>query len=153
MAELGDQYRDLASRIGLVRGKGAYGRKPNRAVLNEISKDGPVSVFHENTANGTCGIETTQNVAPILAANAKEFNSGHDGYTPSRELRKVASIPLVEVHRLLKEEKIDIFKGGSWDKIAAKLDDPDWSKFRTAPGRISRRPRREYFRASTAMRS
>ena len=149
MAEIGVRYRDLASRLGVVRGRGAYGRKPNRAVLNEIAKDGPVTVFHEDRSTGAIGIETVQDVAPILAANVADYTSGHDGYTPSRDLRKVASIPLVEVHRLMREEGISIFSSNDWPKIAAKLDDPDWIKFRTAPGRISKRPNREYFRAST----
>ena len=95
MADLGARYRDLASRLDVVRGRGAYGRKPNRAVLNEIAKDGPVTVFHEDRSTGDIGIETVQNVTPILEANAADYNSGNDGYTPSRDMRKVASIPLV----------------------------------------------------------
>ena len=149
MADLGPRCRDLASRLGVVRGKGAYGRKPNRAVLSEIAKDGPVTVFHEDALTGNIGIETVQNVTPILEANVADYNSGNDGYTPSRDMRKVASIPLVEVHRMMREEGISIFDRGAWPKIAAKLDDPDWLKFRTAPGQISKKPNREYFRAST----
>jgi len=150
VADLGGRYRDLVSRLGVVRGRGAYGRKPNRAVLNEIAKDGPVTVFHEDRSTGDVVIETAQNVAPVLAANAADYTSGHDGYTPSRDMRKVASIPLVEVHRLMREDGISIFDRNDWPKIAAKLDDPNWIKFRTAPGRISKRPNREYFSASTS---
>ena len=149
MADLGARYRDLASRLDVVRGRGAYGRRPNRAVLNEIAKDGPVTVFHEDRSTGDIGIETVQNVTPILEANAADYNSGNDGYTPSRDMRKGASIPLVEVHRMIREDGISIFRREDWPKIAAKLDDPDWLKFRTAPGRISKRPNREYFSAST----
>lgn len=147
MGDFRSRFRDLSSKMSLVRGRGAYGRRPNRSVLSEIAKDGPVSVHHQN-ADDTFTIETTQNVNPVIDANVSDFNSGSDGYTPSRELRKVASIPMIEVHRLMKQG-INIFNEDDWPKIAAKLDDPDWLKFRTAPGRISRRPHREFYRAST----
>jgi hypothetical protein len=148
VAELGFRYRDLASKLDLVRGRGAFGRKPNRYVLNEISKDGIVQVFHESQSGEEITIESFQDVTPILEANAKDYLSGHDGYSPSRDWKKVASIPVIEVHRML-QNGINIFDRNDWPKVAAKLDDPEWSKFRTSPGRISRKPNREYFRAST----
>ena len=151
VGEFAVRYRDLASRLDLVRGKGAYGRKPNRAVLNEIAKDGPVTVFHEDASGGSFGIETIQDVTPILDANVNDYNSGNDGYTSSRDMRKVASIPLIEVQRLL-QQGIDIFKREDWPRIAAKLDDPDWRKFRTAHGRISKRPRREHYHSTIPKR-
>ncbi len=133
----------------LIRGRGAYGRKPNRGVLNQIAKGAPVTVFHEDASNGTVGIETLQDVSPILEANVAEYNSGHDGYTPSRDMRKVAEIPLIEVHKMM-QEGINIYDQNDWPKIAARLDDPAYLKFRTAPGRISKKPQREYLRASTS---
>lgn len=138
--------------IDLVRGRGAFGKKPKRSVLNEIAKDVPVQVFHDDPSSGQYTVQTIQDVGPILEANVAEMNSGNDGYTPSRDLRKVASIPLIEVQRLM-QQGINIYNPGDWDKIAAKLDSPDWLKFRTAPGRISRRANREYFRASTSRES
>ena len=128
----------------LVRGRGAYGRKPDRGVLNQISKGAPVTVFHEDSMGENVTIETFQDIEPVLKANAAEYNSGNDGYTPSRDMRKVAEIPLIEVQRLM-QQGINIFDRNDWPKIAAKLDDPEWLKFRTAPGTISKRPRREYY--------
>lgn len=132
---------------GLFRQKGPRGQTTSRSVINTIAQDGPVDVFHEDAATGDSIIETVQDVEPILKANVQEYNQG-DGYSQSRELRKVASIPMIEVHKLL-QQGINIFDKADWPKIAAKLDDPDWLKFRTAPGKISRRPNREFFRAST----
>ena len=148
MSDLGSA---LSDRITMLRGRGAFGRKPKRSVVSQISQDGPVQIHHHHTSHGEDGqftIETVQDVSPILNANVAEMNSGNDGYTPSRDLRKVASIPLIEVHRLL-QQGIDIFKEADWPKIAAKLDDPEWSKFRTSPGKISRRPFRQYLKASS----
>jgi len=116
-------------------------------VIGKISQNGPVDIFHEDASTGNSIIETVQDVEPILKANVQEYNEG-DGYSESRELRKVASIPMIEVHKLF-QQGINVFDKADWPKIAAKLDDPDWLKFRTAPGKISRRPNREYFRAST----
>lgn len=142
-----DQIRNLASRAGLLRGKNVGGHSTSRSVIDEISKDGPVEVFHTDASTGDAFFETIQDVSPILKANQEEFKSG-DGYSSSRDLKKVASIPLIEVHKLL-QEGIDIYDANDWPKIAAKLDDPDWLKFRTSPGKISKKPNREYFRAST----
>lgn len=130
----------------LIRGRGAYGRKPDRGVLNQIAKGAPVSVFHEDASNGEIAIETVQDVSSILEANVAEYNSGNDGYTPSRDMKKVAEIPLIEVTKLM-QQGINIYDQNDWPKIAAKLDDPEWLKFRTAPGRISKRQNREYFSA------
>ena len=146
MGDLSDRYDGLAA--GLVRGKGAYGRKPAKSVLARISGEvGPIQVHHSNGENGMT-IQTIQNVAPILEANKRERQSGHDGYTPSRDLKKVASIPLIEVHRLL-QKGIDIFNPDDWEKVTSMLDSPDWQAFRTSSGRISKRPTREFFKAST----
>ena len=131
----------------LIRGQGAYGRRPVRSVLHRLSQDAPVQVFTPES-DGGFSIETVQDVEPILKANVAEYNSGHNGYTPSGDLKKVASIPLIEVHKLL-NLGINIFNEDDWPKVIAKLDDPEWLKFRTAPGRLSRKPNREYCRAST----
>jgi len=131
----------------ILRKKGPHGRVLSNSAITKIASNGPVDVFHEDKSEGKSIIETIQDVEPILKANVEEYKSG-DGYSRSRELKKVASIPLVEVHRLM-QRGINIFDRNDWPKIAAKLDDPDWLKYRTSPGKISRRPNREYFRAST----
>jgi len=132
----------------LLRARGPYGKRLGETVVSRIAGGAPIQVYHEDSMGEKIAIETVQDVSPILEANAQEYNSGHDGYTPSRDMRKVAEIPLVEVQRLM-QEGINIFDRGDWPKIAAKLDDPDWQKFRTAPGRISKRPTREFYRASS----
>lgn len=131
----------------ILRKKGPKGQILSNSAIIKIASNGPVDVFHEDKSEGKSIIETIQDVEPILKANVEEYKSG-DGYSQSRELKKVASIPLVEIHRLM-QRGIDIFDRNDWPKIAAKLDDPDWLKYRTSPGKISRRPNREYFRAST----
>jgi len=131
----------------MVRGRGAFGRRPDRSVLSEISKGGPVSVHHYDGTDKTTTVETVQNVNPIIDANVRDYSNAEGGFRGS-DLKRVASIPMIEVHKLL-QQGIDIFNADDWKKVVAKLDSPDWLKFRTAPGHIGRKPVREYFKAST----
>lgn len=141
---LSARFQTLASRTTMFRGDAGYGRKPDRGLLAELSKSGPVDVHHYVPADNKIVIERFQEVDPILAANRAELLSGHDGYTPSRDLRKVASIPLIIVEQLY-QRGINIFDPNDWPKVAGLLDSPEWQAFRTAPGRISRRAVRETF--------
>jgi hypothetical protein len=77
----------------------------------------------------------TQNVAPILDIN-KAMANHNDGYTPSRDLRRVATIPAGVRLKWMIEEGWDCLNPDHADKLTAKLNDPDYSFLRTAPGRI-----------------
>ena len=66
------------------------------------------------------------------AALRHEADIGNKGYSPSREFRRVASIPpVVVVHWL--NHGIDVFNEDDWPKIAAMLDSNEYSCLRTAP--------------------
>lgn len=143
---LSDQFRELATATPMARGNLGYGRSMSRkpgSILAEVAKAGPVDIHHYDDTTGKTTLETIQDVNPIIAANKIDLLSGHDGYSPSRELRKVASIPNIEIAKLY-QRGINIFNRGDWPKIAALLDSQEWEAFRTAPGRISRRAVREY---------
>ena len=100
----------------------------------------------------TLGIERIQDFDPILDANRRDMNSGLDGYTSSRDLQRVASIPLIVVEKWLKAG-IDVFNEDDWPKVAAMLDSPDYAYLRTAPGRLARRPQRQVFTGVGSHRS
>jgi len=134
---------NLADQLVMVRGNQGFGRKPKRKALLQLLQNGPVDVHHYDQTTGETTIETTQHVEPIIKNNEKLYNSGHDGYSPSRDLRSVASIPLVVIDKLYRQG-IDIFKQADWPKIAFLLDSQDWKLFRTSPGKISKRAFREY---------
>lgn len=83
---------------------------------------------------------------PVLDENARlrhEAQTGAKGYSPSRDLRRAASIP-EDVVMIWRQMGVDIFKDEDWPKVAALLDSPEWAHLRTAPGRLSKRPLREY---------
>lgn len=91
-------------------------------------------------------------VAPMLEANRRELYSGLDGYTPSRDLQRVASIPNLIVEQWMKAG-INIFDEDDWPKIAAMLDSPEYLWLRTAPGRLARKTARTYFTGQGRRRS
>ncbi len=80
-------------------------------------------------------------VTPFIQYNKRLRNEG-DGYTPSRDLRRAASIPPI-IYLQWKKEGIDAMKPEDWPKVAARLDSQEWQFLRTAPGRLSSRPDRE----------
>lgn len=81
----------------------------------------------------------TQDVAPVLEQN-KKMATHNDGYSQSRELRRVASIPYGIGLKWLNEEGW-WFMDASKDpdvakKLAAKLNSSDYAYLRTADGRV-----------------
>lgn len=90
-----------------------------------------------------------QDCEPTLQLNKQLYNDGTNGYGPTREWRRIASIPNIILEKWLKEEGIRYWDSEDTPKLAAKLDDPEWRFLRTAPGRVSRKPVRTYFKAST----
>jgi hypothetical protein len=91
-----------------------------------------------------------QDCEPTLELNKKLYNQDDGGYGPTREWKRVASIPNIILEKWLKEEGIRWWDSEDTHKLAAKLDDPEWKFLRTAPGRVSRKPVRNYYKASTS---
>ena len=76
-----------------------------------------------------------QHTDPIIEMN-KKMATANDGYTPSREMRRVATIPVVQRYKWLIEEGWDCYDPEHADRLVKKLNDPEWAHLRTAPGRI-----------------
>lgn len=72
---------------------------------------------------------------PVIERN-KAMATHNDGYTASRELRRVASIPYIIGLKWLNEEGWWFLDPECSDKLAAKLNDPDWRHLRTAEGHV-----------------
>lgn len=95
-------------------------------------------------------IRREADVEPIIQLNKQLYNDGTGGYGPTREWRRAATIPNIILEKWLKEDGIRYWDPEDTPKLMAKLDDPEWRHLRTAPGRLSRRPVRTYYRGSTA---
>jgi hypothetical protein len=81
-------------------------------------------------------IASSQDTGPYLDQN-KAMANENDGYSPSRDLRRVARIPYIVQQLWLNEEGWDAFDPAHADKLAAKLNSSEWAHLRTAPGRVA----------------
>lgn len=70
-----------------------------------------------------------------LDHNQNLQNDGSNGYSPSRELQHVASIPLSLVEHWKKVHRVDIFNRDHDKKILQLLNDSDLRKLRTNSSR------------------
>jgi hypothetical protein len=82
-----------------------------------------------------------EDVEPLLEANKALYTSG-DGYSPSREWRRAASIPMALIEKWLNEMGLNVFNQDHLPKVLELLDSSEYLYLRTAPGRLSRKPRR-----------
>jgi hypothetical protein len=73
---------------------------------------------------------------PIIEQN-KAMTTHNDGYSADRTMRRVASIPYIVGLKWLNEEGWWFMDPDASDKLAAKLNDPEWQHLRTAPGRVA----------------
>lgn len=80
-------------------------------------------------------IASSQQTDAILDRN-KAMATHNDGYSPTRELRRVASVPYVVALKWLNEEGWWMFDPENADKLAAKLNDSEWAHLRTAEGSL-----------------
>jgi hypothetical protein len=73
---------------------------------------------------------------PVIERN-KAMLTHNDGYTPSRDMRRVASIPYIIGLKWLNEEGWWFLDPDCADKLAEKLNSSDWRHLRTAEGRVA----------------
>jgi hypothetical protein len=98
------------------------------------SRSGARLTWRPDAAGGGAVISTAD-VTPVIEHN-KALANHNDGWAPSRELRRVASIPFALVHKWLVEEGWNALDPACAERLRAKLNDPDWRHLRTAPGRV-----------------
>jgi hypothetical protein len=93
---------------------------------------------------GRHSIEThdTQNCDEILAENRESLNLNRENFGGSlwngRGWVKVASIPMILIEKWAAEDDINFMRWNEEDKakVMRRLNDNEYSKLRTAPGRI-----------------
>lgn len=106
-----------------------------------VEQEGLVkTTYHSDDANKQVVIERNVNYKPIIEHNKKMYTH-NDGYSKSRDLKRVASIPTLVLELWTKE-----YNGtGNWfalpkeiqQKILKqKLNSSEFQYFRTAPGRL-----------------
>lgn len=96
--------------------------------------DGRQAFFRDN-GDGTYTVWSTQENDDILDRN-KAMANHNDGWSPTRELRRAASIPLGLMHQWKVEDGVDVLRAEGREFLKRKLNDIDYQHLRTAPGRI-----------------
>ena len=92
-------------------------------------------------------ITSTQDVEPILKANREDYNDSPGLKRPGLGTM-AARIPEIVIHQWI-QMGINPYRPENAQKVLALLDSPDYLFLRTAPGRLSKRPVRHFFPAST----
>ena len=93
--------------------------------------------FHFDESDDMVTLEQVQDCTSIIENN-KRLQTMNDGYTPSREFRRVASIPFVIFERWLQDDGLTYYdycvkmdKREQAAYRAKKLLSSDWSHLRT----------------------
>ena len=95
-----------------------------------------ISTFHYDESTDLATIQQTQDCEPIIEHN-KRLQTMNDGYSPSRELRRVASIPLIVFEGWLQEDGLswlDYSLMGRREQAAyraRRLMSSDWRHLKT----------------------
>lgn len=79
---------------------------------------------------GTEHLVSVDDVEPVLDANKALQNDGSNGYGPSRDLRRIASIPAIIAEKWLLEDGINVFDPDHAAAVRKKLNDPDYKWLR-----------------------
>lgn len=96
---------------------------------------GMVEILHEDPAGGGFAIESRADVTAVLERN-RALRAAGDGYSPSRELRHVASIPPVVQLVWIERYGADPLAPGNEALLRRLLNSSEWSHLRTSEGRL-----------------
>ena len=95
--------------------------------------------WHEDESAGQVTVERVQDVEAILDNNKRSLNDGTNGYSKSKDLKRVASIPLVVIEQWMKEDGVNFLSLQGTDRekyLRKKLNDPNNKWLRTSGGRM-----------------
>jgi hypothetical protein len=80
-------------------------------------------------------VQKQQDVEPILKNN-HALRTLNDGFTPSRDMKRIASIPMIVINHWREKLGIDIYDPNDLKKVKQLLNDPDWQYLKTSDGRV-----------------
>ena len=91
--------------------------------------------YWRSNGDGTHDVVTVQDLTAAIDRN-KAMATHNDGYSKSRELRRIASIPATLMVKWLNEEGWWWYDPDCEAKRNQKLRDPDYAYLRTSPGAV-----------------
>lgn len=108
-------------------------------ILPFLSEPGVHREWHDHE-DGNITIHERTDLQPLLDRNKQIQNSGVDGYTPSREMQYVGTIPAI-VHAQFLANGIDLYHPAFEKELIRYLNDSDYRGFRTGSGHIGKKHR------------
>lgn len=105
-----------------------------------LAADAPLSVLDGvrrdfvHVDDETFAVTETQDVEPILDFNKEHAADGSGGWSPSRDLRHVARIPLTVAHKWLVDHGVDVLNPDHKGAVARLLNSSDYLYLRTGGG-------------------
>lgn len=91
--------------------------------------------FVVDPMTGDLTVHRGADVEPNLELN-KALYSLNDGYSPSREMRRAASIPMPIVEKWRNELGVNVFDPNHKEAVRRLLNSNEYRFLRTAPGRL-----------------
>lgn len=92
--------------------------------------------YWRDEPDGGFSITMSTDVSGAIDQN-KRLRTANDGYSPSREMRRVASIPNALISKW-RDEGFDIYDKNNHAELLRRLDSSDYAFLRTADGRLGR---------------
>lgn len=93
---------------------------------------GAVETFDFDEATGTAIIKRVEDVEPVIEANKRSLTSGHNGYTPSKDMRLAASIPIGVVYEWLTKHGVNLFDKNHEAGVRRLLNSNEYRYLRTS---------------------
>jgi hypothetical protein len=97
--------------------------------------NGIVRTWTDN-GDGTYTIHSSQEIESDILDQNKAMANHNDGYTPSRDVRRVARLPQLLMEHWKYVEGWDPLHPSNAKKLARILNDREWMWLRTAPGKL-----------------
>lgn len=91
--------------------------------------------FDHSTKQGYTGYEAG-NMAPLLDWTQYLRNTGIDDYNKKKASKHVACVPEWVQLKWLNDDGIQFLNPDHWDRVKAKLNDPEWAYLRTGSGQL-----------------
>lgn len=101
-------------------------------ILDIDPLSGAVETFEWDHSEDRAIIRRIEDVEPVIEANKREQNSGHNGYTPSKDMRKAATVPVGVIYEWLDKYGVNFFDRDHWPAVQRLLNSNEYRYLRTA---------------------
>lgn len=107
-----------------------------KRLLSRDQLTGSASYWHYDDTTKSFRIQNVQDVTDIVEQNKVAQTNGTNGWTKSRDMKHVGTIPMCVLHQWALEAGVPMASKEFGEIIKKKLNDPDYRAFRTGLGAI-----------------